>query len=153
MIGTNSASGVTPRNVNKKKADELLFEFTKWMRFQIITYHLVEPGLIACLMGACLNMPQLETLCVIIVSLALYFPLLLSGVSTRIKVKIIASIISLVFVFLMLIFKLVIYFKEYPSFVSDTYMSNFMGIYFGQWARTFVIDMVLLLLTGLLLWN
>lgn len=98
-------------------------------------------------------MPQLETLCVIIVSLALYFPLLLSGVSTRIKVKIIASIISLVFVFLMLIFKLVIYFKEYPSFVSDTYMSNFLGIYFGQWARTFVIDMVLLLLTGLLLWN
>ena len=85
--------------------------------------------------------------------MALYFPLLLSGVPTRIKVKMIASITSLVFVFLYLIFKLVMYFMEYPSFVNNTYRTNFLGIFFGEWAKTFVIDMVLIVLIGLLLWN
>ena len=85
--------------------------------------------------------------------MALYFPLLLSGVPTRIQVKMIASITSLVFVFLYMIFKLVMYFMEYPSFVNNTYRTNFLGIFFGEWAKTFVIDMVLIVLIGLLLWN
>jgi hypothetical protein len=59
----------------------------------------------------------------------------------------------LAFVFLYLIFKLVMYFMEYPSFVNNTYRTNFLGIFFGEWVKTFVIDMVLLVLIGLLLWN
>jgi len=136
----------------RKVLEDLLFEFSAWMRFQIIAYHLIEPVLIACLIGACLNLPQLETLCIIIVSMGLYFPFLLSAVAARIKVKIIASIISLVFVFFMLIFKLVVYFGKYKTFETKTNLTKFLGIYFDNPSLTFVIDAVNMTLIALILW-
>lgn len=93
----------------------------------------MEPVILAFLVGTCLNMPQLNCVCVIVVSMGLYLPLLLSGVPMRIKVKMVATIILLGSVFLYFIFKLVVYFMEYPSFVQNTYRTNFLGIFFGQW--------------------
>ena len=57
------------------------------------------------------------------------------------------------FVFLMLIFKLVVYYEEYPTFVDDVDMPNFLGIYYGDPELTFIIDAVLFTLLGLLFWN
>lgn len=113
----------------------------------------MEPVLVACLVGACLNMPQLNCLCVIVVSMCIYLPFLLSGVTRRIQVKIVSTIVLLSLVFLYFIFKFVIYFMKYPSFVENTYMTDFLGIFFGYWIKTFIIDVVLLLLISPLLWN
>lgn len=132
---------------------ELHFEFTAWMRFQIITYHLSEPVLVASLIGTSLNMPQLETLITVILCLVIYMPLLLTGVESRVKIKIVMSIILLALTFLYLIFKLVIYFKQYDYFVQKPDFTKFLGIFFGNWVMTFVLDMVLILLTSLLIWS
>ena len=93
----------------------------------------MEPVLVACLVGACLNMPQLNCLFVIVVSMGIYLPFLLSGVTRRIQVKMVSTMVLLAFVFLFFIFKFVIYFMKYPSFVENTYMTDFLGIFFGYW--------------------
>jgi len=85
--------------------------------------------------------------------MCLYLPLLLTAITRRIKLKIVFTIVLLISVFLYFIFKLVVYFMKYPYFVENQYLTDFLGIFFGYWVRTFVIDIVLLVLVSLLLWT
>lgn len=128
------------------------FNITRWEKFWIISYHLIEPILVALLMGTCLEISQAETLIDMVITGCILVPLLLTPHVSRIKIKMGCCIFMCVASFFWLSFKIYCYLcPEQFTMLSQT-MTYFLGVNRDNLVQTILPDIGIILTTLLLIW-
>jgi hypothetical protein len=135
--------------INAMKGIEVKFKLTKMDRVKICLYNLTEPILLSTLLFTSSELIQLETITYLAVCIFVLLPLLHTPHITRIKVKIAFLYILLFYTIAWLGWKIWAYIVGNTRLKEKTNWADFMGVYYGNWAETFLIDVAMLLLTTL----
>ena len=80
-------------------------------------------------------------------------PMLLTDEPGKIKLKLTLCCIMLGISFVFLGFKIWAYVTSPVNLIANTSLLNFLGVYPGEWAETFMVDAAIVILSTLLIWH
>jgi len=126
--------------------DQFKTSFTWWDRTSILLIHLIEPTLLGLLIGVSLQISELPTIIYLAVALVVLLPMLLTEKIANVKVKYRLTYLILAISPASLLFKAWVYCQFTPTTNITVNQREFYGIFMGQFARTFVIDMAVFVL-------
>ncbi len=124
----------------------------------IVLYNLIEPFLVASIISISMQISQIGTIIYMLISMGCLTPLLLTEVPQRIEVKKWLSLAMIIVAPVMTLMKMWIYCqftdtKNVNNLTDRPDLRTALGVFPNQWTKTFLNDLLVLVLTGLLFWH
>jgi len=121
----------------------------------IVLYNLIEPVVLASIIITAMELMQMGTMVYLVISMAMLLPLLLTQSLSFIQTKQYLTTFMIGFAICVIYMKVWIYcqFTDTPHVNSNPTLQHGLGIWPGQWTKTFLNDLLVLLFASLLLWH